>query len=73
MCISPITIHYDGIDGRHSIQVPCGKCVECLKTKQNDYMVRIFEEMKQVSKCCFLTLTYSNDNVPYFLLDGKSI
>lgn len=53
------------------MRVPCGKCIECLKTKQNDYMVRIYEEMLRQPKCCFLTLTYSNANVPYFERDGK--
>lgn len=71
MCTSPITIHYESIEGNHAIQVPCGKCAECLKTKQNDYMVRIYEEMMQVNKSCFVTLTYAPANVPYFLYEGK--
>lgn len=71
MCISPITIHYESIEGNHAIQVPCGKCAECLKTKQNDYMVRIYEEMTQVNKSCFVTLTYAPENVPYFIYEGK--
>lgn len=70
MCTSPITIRTNSIDGTTSMQVPCGKCAECLKTKQNDYMVRIYEELTQSSKAVFLTLTYSNENVPYFMRDG---
>lgn len=71
MCLSPITIKVDNYEGVHSIQVPCGKCVECLKTKQNDYMVRIYEEMMQVPKSCFVTLTYRENTVPYLVRDGK--
>lgn len=71
MCVCPIAIKINNVDGVRNIQVPCGKCFECLKTKQNDYMVRIYEEMMQVSKSCFLTLTYSNDTVPYLVRDGK--
>lgn len=71
MCTSPITIKVNNIDGVRSIQVPCGKCCECLKTKQNDYMLRIYEELMQVSKSCFLTLTYSNSSVPCLVRDGK--
>lgn len=71
MCTSPITIHYESLDGNHAIQVPCGKCAECLRTKQNDYMVRIYEEMMQVNKSCFITLTYAPKNVPYFIHEGK--
>lgn len=71
MCVSPLTIKVCDYRGNRTIQVPCGKCYECLKTKQNDYMVRICEEMMQVPKSCFVTLTYSNDTVPYLVRDGK--
>lgn len=71
MCTSPITRRIDNVEGLRSIQVPCGKCYECLKTKQNDYMVRIYEEMMQVSKSCFVTLTYNDNTVPFLVRDGK--
>lgn len=71
MCVSPITIKVQDYRGNRTIQVPCGKCVECLKTKQNDYLVRIHEEMVKAGKSCFVTLTYSNDTVPYIERDGK--
>lgn len=68
MCISPITIRYSNVfvgTGYKSIQVPCGKCVECLKKYQNDWMLRINEEIKHYGyKGCFLTLTYSPEHVP---------
>lgn len=72
MCLSPIVIKAD-VSGGHTrtFTVPCGKCIECLKTKQNDYMVRIYEELLQAGSGCFLTLTYSNDTVPYLERDGK--
>lgn len=71
MCTSPISIKYNSIEGNHSKLVPCGKCFECLKTKQNDYFVRIYEELTHCSKACFITLTYAPKNVPYFFIDGK--
>lgn len=71
MCVSPITIKVNDYLGNRSIQVPCGKCFECLKTKQNDYMVRIHEEIMQVSKSCFVTLTYRPSAIPYLVRDGK--
>lgn len=69
MCVSPITIRYTNVftkgTGYKSIQVPCGKCVECLKKYQNDWMLRINEEIKHHGyKGCFLTLTYSPEHVP---------
>lgn len=71
MCVSPISVKVRSIDGNRSMLVPCGKCPECLKTRQNDYLVRIYEELKQVSKSCFVTLTYRPDKVPYIMKDGK--
>lgn len=71
MCVSPITIRVNNSDGFRTYQVPCGKCFECLKTKQNDYMVRIYEELLQVSKACFVTLTYKPKTVPTIVRDGK--
>lgn len=71
MCTSPIVIKYQSIEGNHAKLVPCGKCFECLKQKQNDYFVRIYEELTQSSKACMVTLTYAPQNVPYFLIDGK--
>lgn len=72
MCVSPLTIKVDVAGGAtRTYTVPCGKCVECLKTRQNDYMVRIYEELMQAGKGCFLTLTYAPENVPYFERDCK--
>lgn len=71
MCTSPIIIRYQSIEGNHAKLVPCGKCFECLKQKQNDYFVRIYEELSQSSKACMVTLTYAPHNVPYFLINGK--
>lgn len=71
MCTSPITIRVNGIDGTRSLNVPCGKCAECLKSKQNDYMVRMYEEFMRSSSACMVTLTYAPENVPYFEIKGK--
>lgn len=71
MCTSPRIIKVETYEGTRTIKVPCGKCPECLKTKQNDYMVRIYEELMQCKKACFVTLTYSNATVPYLFRNGK--
>lgn len=69
MCTSPITIRYTNIytlaTGYKSIQVPCGKCCECRKRYQNDWSLRMNEELKHFgNKAVFVTLTYNNDSVP---------
>ena len=65
MCLSPISISRTYL-GRKVVQwCPCGKCEECIKDKQNEYIIRTIEEaMKIKGDVYFLTLTYNEDNVP---------
>lgn len=49
----------------NGITVPCGKCLECLRKRQNDYAVRIAEEAKLKGSFWFFTLTYSEDKLPF--------
>lgn len=71
MCTKPIVITVDpkhiSSRGKSSILVPCGKCCECLKKYQNSWMFRMVEEFKCWSRCSMLTLTYSDENIPYYL------
>lgn len=46
------------------LDVPCGRCVQCLKRKQNDYMVRLLRECQNGQKMWFITLTYNNASLP---------
>lgn len=68
MCISPITL--SKVSSRwsapRSIQVPCGKCVECKQRYQNDWYIRLYEESKKYSHICHVTLTYNEDSCPFF-------
>lgn len=63
-CLRPILLPKQGY-------VPCGKCLACLQRRQSDWVVRLREELKCSSSCYFLTLTYSEDNVPREMIDGK--
>lgn len=65
MCLSPINISYFNALGRHNIAVPCGHCIECQVSYQNDIKVRLYNEFLQYNKAVFVTLTYNEDNVPY--------
>lgn len=47
------------------LRIPCGKCSECLKAKQNDIAVRAFIEAKKKGSMHFVTLTYDDDNLPF--------
>lgn len=47
------------------VNVPCGKCVQCIKRRRMEWCFRMEQELK-VSKCAyFVTFTYDSDNVPW--------
>jgi len=41
--------------------VPCGHCIECLRTKSKNWRLRLFEEYKHVGDAKFVTLTFAPD------------
>ena len=52
------------VNDKRTLLVPvgCGKCMECMKKKANDWRTRLLEEIKVGNKCEFVTLTLSNDS-----------
>lgn len=52
------------IDGDF-VYFPCGHCKACLSNKRNEKALRAFLESKDTKYSSFLTLTYSDDNLPY--------
>lgn len=46
------------------MDVPCQKCIICLKNQQNSWVPRIYEEIKAQKKAVFVTLTYNPKKVP---------
>lgn len=42
-----------------SFQIPCGKCVECVRTYSTRWQVRLLDELACHDKACFITLTYA--------------
>lgn len=75
MCLSPISFSRICCGRKVVDWAPCGKCEECIKDKQNEYIVRTVEEVaKQKGNVYFLTLTYSDENVPLcFDSDGEIV
>ena len=49
---------------RTKMTVSCGKCIMCLKKRQNSLAVRCMREAAKRGSMCFLTLTYSNEYLP---------
>lgn len=66
MCLQPITKRIDSnkFAAPFSTLIPCGKCLECLRDKQNEWVVRLFMESKYHSNILFFTLTYAPESVP---------
>jgi len=75
-CLHPICIRKKEIDEtilssrlitpdnivKYTRLVPCGHCIECLRTKSKDWRIRLFEEYKHVSDAKFVTLTFSEES-----------
>lgn len=45
--------------------LPCGKCIECLLRHSSDWALRLMHEASFHPASCFLTLTYSDDNLVF--------
>ena len=46
------------------VKVPCGKCIVCLKNRQNALVSRCLAESEKRGTFCFLTLTYNDEHLP---------
>lgn len=66
-CSSPITLtkNLDPIQYPDGIQVPCGKCLGCRIKKRTEWTTRNYHERSSWSDSMFLTLTYSEEHIPY--------
>ena len=72
MCTNPISIRrVNGYKEGTYVLVPCGRCAECCKRRQNDWYVRLSEEFRQHRTALFVTLTYDDEHVPRVEKDGK--
>lgn len=60
-CISPI--HINDKDGRR--EVPCGRCVYCMKRKRLEWTTRLLiESTNSVIPPVMVTLTYDDEHIP---------
>lgn len=44
--------------------LPCGKCLACKMKARKEMSVRLAHEIHEADECCYLTLTYNDDNIP---------
>lgn len=65
MCVTPISFKsVDNYGMTCTMCVPCGKCPECLKDRQNSWKLRLMEESKNYAYLYFFTLTYNDESLP---------
>lgn len=64
MCLTPVTIRRTLGAQSYLNQVPCNHCLECVKDKQNEYIIRTIEEQRKKGTMVFFTLTYNPDALP---------
>lgn len=60
------TLPFGYLPPDYKIRVPCGKCVECFKTKRLSWSFRLANEVQQHKECTFLTLTLDDKNLARF-------
>lgn len=48
------------------LNVPCGKCISCLKRKFNNYRMRLLYELNEHPNSIFVTLTFDNPSLSKF-------
>lgn len=59
-----VRIGYDSRDAKHRLDLPCGRCVGCLKRKALELSIRGQLEHSLWPTGRMLTLTYSDDTLP---------
>lgn len=69
-CASPIRIKNPAKNKRKAaktpfVDVPCGKCGNCLANKANDWTFRLSIEEKKAVSAFFITLTYEDEYLPF--------
>ena len=65
MCVKPVRQWIQWSDGtKRPLEVPCGHCLECKQAKAREWTARIEDEMSLYEDNLFITLTYSDENLP---------
>lgn len=73
MCLFPVNAEPQEfgrpkLDPEGTIKLPCGKCTECKAKRATDWSVRCKHELSCHDENTFITLTYSEDNLPSKLI-----
>lgn len=69
-CVTPIIRKSEGVNAftveeSHTVQFPCGKCLDCINRRASGWATRLQEELKVSSTAAFITLTYDDEHLDY--------
>lgn len=53
-------------DDREAVDMPCGGCLGCRMDRARSWAIRCGLELQNHSKSCWVTLTYSDENLPAY-------
>lgn len=53
-------------DNQPGVTIPCGQCIGCRLEKSRQWAIRCMHEAQLYEDNCFLTLTYSDENIPQY-------
>lgn len=69
MCYFPLSIKpkykYKLSSDPLAVKVGCGRCQDCRRERSRQWIFRLLHEHKNAVTSYFLTLTYSDENIPY--------
>jgi len=53
-------------DDREAVDMPCGGCLGCRMDRARSWAIRCSLELQDHEKACWITLTYSDENLPAY-------
>lgn len=66
ICLAPLSLpRPNGRGSADRIIAPCGKCVNCLERRRDEWTFRLSQEMKTSDMGHFITLTYADETMSY--------
>jgi hypothetical protein len=73
-CYKPVNIRDPAnINSKSYVLLPCGKCMNCLENRRREWAFRMSQELRDCVGSCFVTLTYSEENLEGFSLKIRDV
>ena len=67
-CLFPLYLPIK--DYHEKLRVRCGHCINCKAARAHEWCMRLEMESHYWKDCCFVTLTYNDENLPMHVIDG---